>query len=539
MLVALLLLVVPGAIVARTARLTWPTAVAVGPALTYGVVALAIIPMGALGIPWNAWTALLALVIVVTVVTVADRACAAFANAAAEARAPAPRTGAGGGRRRAARRPADRTRSNARDTALAIHSEHLGCGLARQHRCGSSSIPARRRPRTWATSATSRPTTRCTTRRRSTRWPRSSATHRRRAHHRVHAELARRGGVAVPRQRSGADVASAAPPDRPMAHRRARRRRSGALSASFTAIPYVEFDTASMPNLAAYGVAVPTMVLIVSTLRHRDRIPLAVLALLGVFSVHITGGVVTVLFVVGVVAVRRAVASRPRPAGRLRQPAAGRHPDGAAAAAAVPRRAAAGRDHRRARVRHPRGQEAGLFDAVVQHTRHLNDFPIQSTLIIAGRDRRIDPAGAADLVAAGGVAAAGGVDRAFVGAVRRPDRRAHRQVQRPVLQRPAPAVGRRHDAARPDGGHRVVHADVGRGAVGRSCAELLELDGHPRSWYAATAVVLLAVCDRHRVALLPAAPPPDRREVRLGDRRRQGPARPSPTWPRCPAPATP
>ncbi len=73
---------------------------------------------------------------------------------------------------------------------------------------------------------------------------------------------------------------------------------AAALSASFTAIPYVEFDTASMPNLAAYGLAVPTMVLVVSTVRHRDRIPLAVLALLGVFSVHITGGVVTVLFVV-------------------------------------------------------------------------------------------------------------------------------------------------------------------------------------------------------------------------------------------------
>ncbi len=69
------------------------------------------------------------------------------------------------------------------------------------------------------------------------------------------------------------------------------------MSASFTAIPYVEFDTASMPNLAAFGLAVPTMVLVVSAVRHRDRIPLAVLALLGVFSVHLTGGVVTVLFV--------------------------------------------------------------------------------------------------------------------------------------------------------------------------------------------------------------------------------------------------
>ena len=54
----------------------------------------------------------------------------------------------------------------------------------------------------------------------------------------------------------------------------------------------------------------------------------------------------------GVVVVRRAVASGPRPHRRLRQPVAHRHPDGAAAAAAVLGRAAAGRDHRRARVRH-------------------------------------------------------------------------------------------------------------------------------------------------------------------------------------------
>jgi D-galactosaminyltransferase len=59
-LIALLLLVIPGAIVARIGRLTWPAAVAVGPALTFGVVALAIVPLGALGVPWNAWTALFA-----------------------------------------------------------------------------------------------------------------------------------------------------------------------------------------------------------------------------------------------------------------------------------------------------------------------------------------------------------------------------------------------------------------------------------------------------------------------------------------------
>ena len=59
-LIAVLLLLLPGAIVARTGRLTWPASLAVGPALTYGTVALTIIPFGALGIPWNAWTALFA-----------------------------------------------------------------------------------------------------------------------------------------------------------------------------------------------------------------------------------------------------------------------------------------------------------------------------------------------------------------------------------------------------------------------------------------------------------------------------------------------
>lgn len=64
MVAALLLLVAPGALIAAGSRLTWPLAVTVGPALTYGVVGLAIVPFGALGIPWNAGTALAALVVV-------------------------------------------------------------------------------------------------------------------------------------------------------------------------------------------------------------------------------------------------------------------------------------------------------------------------------------------------------------------------------------------------------------------------------------------------------------------------------------------
>ncbi|MFZ0905291.1 MAG: DUF6541 family protein, partial [Mycobacterium sp.] len=68
-LIALFLLIAPGAIVARITQLTWPVAVAVGPALTFGVVALAIIPFGALGIPWNGWTALITLAAVCLLMT--------------------------------------------------------------------------------------------------------------------------------------------------------------------------------------------------------------------------------------------------------------------------------------------------------------------------------------------------------------------------------------------------------------------------------------------------------------------------------------
>ena len=199
------------------------------------------------------------------------------------------------------------------------------------------------------------------------------------------------------------------------------------------------------------------MVLIVSALRHRDRIPLAVLALLGVFSVHITGGVVTVMFVAAwwlfdalwrpvrgrladfvsllLVAVPTVLLLLPQFVGVLQQA-----------------EIIAGH----AFVTHE-GKKRALFDAVVQHTRHLNDYPIQNMLILLAAIGGSDPAGPAGLVAAGGVAAADRVDRALVGAVRRPDRRGHRQVQRPVLQRPAPAVGGGDDAAGADGRHRAVH----------------------------------------------------------------------------------
>jgi hypothetical protein len=109
---------------------------------------------------------------------------------------------------------------------------------------------------------------------------------------------------------------------------------------------------------------------------------LAVLALLGVFSVHITGGVVTVLLVVvwwlfdllwhpvrgrlsdfialAVIAVPTVCLLLPQFVGVLAQ-------------------AEIIEGH--AFVTHE-GKKRGLIDALVQHTRHLNDFPIQWILVV-------------------------------------------------------------------------------------------------------------------------------------------------------------
>ncbi len=313
---------------------------------------------------------------------------------------------------------------------------------------------------------------------------------------------------------------------------------AAALSASFTAIPYVEFDTASMPNLAAYGVAVPTMVLVVSALRHRDRIPLAVLALLGVFSVHITGGVVTVLFVVGVVAVRRAVASGPRPARGLRHPVGHRGADGAAAAAAVPRRAAAGRDHRRARVRHPRGQEARpdrRGRAAHPPPQRLPD-PVGADR--AGRRRR----GRSCWSGGSGGRWRCGCCWSCRSCIRR-RRSAARSARSPASSATCSTATRggcrrwsRCCSPRRSGIARV-HAGVGRGRRRSPAGRPGQSAGpgtqrRPPSWWPSASASALALSTaRHQF--------PVRREVRLGDRRRRRTSRRSPTWRRCPGRATP
>lgn len=377
----MLVLVVPGAIVGWAARLPVPVAVAVGPALTYGVVALAIVPFGAVGIPWNAWTAFFALAVLTAVAAGLPKVLGRFRDRAAEAsaisRGPAFAVGAGVlvgaaliGIAAVEGMPHWQSIPSTWDAVWHANTVRwmLETGQASPTHMGElrnvETHDALYYPSTFHALAAvysqltgAAPTTAYTlSSLAASVWlfPVSAAT--------LTWTLLRRHFT---EWRTAGAAATAA-----------------ALSASFTAIPYIEFDTASMPNLAAYGIAVPTMVLVTSAVAHRDRIPLAVLALLGVFSVHITGGVVTVLFVVAWWLVNA-----------LWHPVRGRVSDFVALVVmAVPtvvlllpqfvgvlRQAEIIAGH--AFITHE-GKKRGLIDAVVQHTRHLNDFPIQWVLIV-------------------------------------------------------------------------------------------------------------------------------------------------------------
>ncbi|WP_163795552.1 DUF6541 family protein [Mycolicibacterium sediminis] len=381
-LVAWLLLVIPGAIVARAGQLTWPVAVAVGAPLTSGVVALAILPMGALGVPWNGWTALAALLLVVIAVTVLQVVLRRFRDPAAEGRAMA-------------RGPAVFVAGGVILGAVLIGYAVVS-GLTHWQSVPSNwdSVWHANTIRFILDTGQASPTHMGELRNVETR----DALYYPSAFHALAAIQCQLAGTAAttaytlhsliaaiwlfpvsaaaltwvvlrPRIEDQWTVAGCAAA-------------ASALTASFTAVPYVEFDTASMPNMTAYGLAVPTMALVVSALRHRDRVPLAVLALLGIFSVHITGGVVTVTFVAAwwlldglwrpvrgrmadvvtllLMAVPSVVLLLPQFVGVLQQ-----------AEIIAGHEFVTGQSRKRV-----------LFDAVVQHTRHLNDYPIQNMLIL-------------------------------------------------------------------------------------------------------------------------------------------------------------
>ncbi|MGN6336945.1 DUF6541 family protein [Mycobacterium sp.] len=380
-LIALFLLIAPGAIIARITQLSWPVAVAVGPALTYGVVALAIIPFGAIGIPWNGWTALAALVVVCLLMIGLQLLLARYRDRDAEARA-------------VSRWPAITVSAGVALGALLVMWAAYR-GLAAHWQTIPSTWDAvwhanevRFILDTGQASSTHMGELRNVETHKTLYYPS--------VFHALTAVFCQLTGAAPTTGYTLSSVAASVwlfPTSAAMLTWHLLRPRTtewrcagaaataAALSASFTAVPYVEFGVAAMPNLAAYGVAVPAFVLIASTLRHRDRIPAAVLAWVGVMSVHITGGVIVLLFLVAWWVLDA-----------LWHPVRGRLVDFATLACVavlsglilLPQFISV------------QGQEdiiaghsflthlskkRGLFDMVFQHSRHLNDFPVQYGLI--------------------------------------------------------------------------------------------------------------------------------------------------------------
>jgi len=379
-LIALFLLIAPGAIVARITQLTWPVAVAVGPALTYGVVALAIIPFGALGIPWNGWTALLTLAAVCLLMTGLQRPLARYRDSEAEARGitgwPALTVAAGvllGGLliMWAAYRGITHWQSIPSTWDAVWHANEvrfiLDTGQASSTHMGELRNVETHQPLYYPS-----------------------------VFHALTAVFCQLTGAAPTTGYTLSSVAASVwlfPSSAAMLTWFLLRPRttpwlaagaaatSAAMSASFTSVPYVEFGVAAMPNLAAYGVAIPTFVLITSTLRHRDRVPTAVLALVGVLSAHLTGGFVVILFLLAwwLFDARR-------------HPVRGRLPDLLILAlVAVPTALILapqfiGVAHQAdiiAGHAFPsfKTVKQGVIDALFLHTRHLNDFPIQYGLV--------------------------------------------------------------------------------------------------------------------------------------------------------------
>ncbi len=379
-LTAVLLLTLPGALVGRAGGLRTIPAVAVGPVLTYGVVGLAIVPFGALGIPWNAATGLAALT-AVTVLTGVLRILL--------------------GRR--VRRSSTDCPPSPRPWLVAAAGVLLGAlaiGVAAWRGMPDwQSVPS-----TWDSvwhantirwildTGQASPTHMGELRNVETH----AALYYPSAFHALAAVLAQLTGAAPTTAYTLSSLAAAVwlfplsaalltwqlLIDRTTRWRAAAAAAcAAALAASFTAVPYVEFGTASMPNLTAYGLAVPAFVLITSSVAHRERVPLAVLALVGVFSVHTTGGVVVVTFV----AAWWLLEALPRPvAGRVRDVATLLAVAVAALVVLLPQFLGVLRQTGiivgHAFVTYE-GKKRALFDAVFQHTRHLNDFPIQNILI--------------------------------------------------------------------------------------------------------------------------------------------------------------
>ncbi|AYM40318.1 DUF6541 family protein [Mycobacteroides chelonae] len=163
---------------------------------------------------------------------------------------------------------------------------------------------------------------------------------------------------------------------------------AAALSASFTALPYVEFYVAAVPNLVSFALVGPAVIAVTSVVADRSRIPVAVLAFVGIASVHTSGAIVAVVFV----AAWWLLAPLSRDRGKEHKPRRrvgnGFLPLAIAGVVSLvllyPQlrtllqlsEIIAGHQFTT-----PWGKKRALLDALTQHTRHLADYPVQSALL--------------------------------------------------------------------------------------------------------------------------------------------------------------
>ncbi|OHU21032.1 hypothetical protein BKG76_09965 [Mycobacteroides franklinii] len=163
---------------------------------------------------------------------------------------------------------------------------------------------------------------------------------------------------------------------------------AAALSASFSALPYVEFYVSAIPNLMSFALVGPAVIAITSVVADRSRVPVAILAFVGIASVHTSGAIVAVVFV----AAWWALAPLSRYRGK--EPKAKRRFGNGFAPLAIagvgslvllyPQLSTliqlseiiAGHQFTT-----PWGKKRALLDALTQHTRHLADYPVQSALL--------------------------------------------------------------------------------------------------------------------------------------------------------------
>lgn len=382
-LTAVLLLIAPGAVVGRAGGLRWPPALAVAPVLTYGVVALAIVPFGALGIRWNAWTA----AAVLAAVSLLVFGCRILL-----------------GRRKSTPSPSAAGHGSL-DWAAVTAGAGVVLGALAIGYAGWRGLPHWQSiPSNWDAvwhantirwildTGQASPTHMGELRNVETKDPLYYPS----AFHALAAVFAQLTGAAPTTAYTLSSLAaavwlfplSAALLTWQLLIGRTTRWRTAAaaataagLSASFTAVPYVEFNTASMPNMVGYGIAIPAFVLVTTACAHRLRIPLAVIAVTAVFSVHITAGVVLVTFLAAwwlFDALRRPCHTRVTDIATLGS-------IGLASLAILLPQFRGVLQQAEIITGHEfltyEGRKKGVFDAVVQHTRHLNDFPIQNVLI--------------------------------------------------------------------------------------------------------------------------------------------------------------